>query len=210
MRVKQYIKKHKQRLIDIYLFLNFLGWTCWQSYNAIIEDRFDFIEASFFIQNIVLTTLILIRSNSKANDPNLFNQAIALIAFFSGALFMGIPQTSNETLLILSRIVILIANFLGLITLLNLGKSFGIIISYRKVKSNGFYSVVRHPMYFTDILLRIGFLLSHFTLYTSTIFVLSTACYVYRAILEEKFLSKQGEYAKYMEKTRYRFIPYLF
>lgn len=210
MTIKEYLKKHKQRLIDIYLFLNFLGYTCWQSYNAIIEERFDFIEASFFIQNIVMTTLILIRSNSKANDPNLFNQAIALIAFFSGALFMGMPQTSNETSLVLSSIIILIANLLGLITLLNLGKSFGIIISYRKVKSKGLYSVVRHPMYVTDILLRVGFLISHFTIYTTTVFVLSTACYFYRAILEERFLSQQGEYKKYMKKTKYRFIPYLF
>jgi protein-S-isoprenylcysteine O-methyltransferase Ste14 len=208
--MKQYIKTHWQRLLDIYIFLNFLGWTAWQTYSAINEHRFDFIEASFFIQNLVLTSLFLIRSPRKAIDRNVFHQVIALVAFFSGALFMGNAQTSNPILKDYSMAIILLSNILGIFTLFNLGKSFGILISYRKLQSKGLYSVVRHPMYVTDILLRIGFLVSHFNLYTVIIFVVSTACYVYRAILEERFLCKEAGYSEYMQKVKYRFIPYIF
>ena len=102
------------------------------------------------------------------------------------------------------------SNTLGAITLLNLGRSFGILIAYREVKSGGLYSIVRHPMYGTDILLRIGFVISHFSWLTIFILVASSGCYVYRAILEERFLSKQPDYAEYMKKVKYRFIPYIF
>jgi len=186
-----------------------LGWTTWQAYSAITEHRFDFIEASFFIQNLVLTSLFLIRSPQKAIDKNLFHQIIALVAFFSGAFFMGNTQTSNPMLKDCSMAMILLSNILGVLTLFNLGKSFGILISYRKIQTKGLYSLVRHPMYVTDILLRIGFLISHFNLYTAIIFVVSTTCYVYRAILEERFLCKEAGYSEYMQKVKYRFIPYI-
>jgi protein-S-isoprenylcysteine O-methyltransferase Ste14 len=210
MKVKEYVKKNKQKIIDIYIFLNFLGWTAWQTYNAIDESRFDFIEASFFIQNLFVASLFLFRRISKVTDRSYFNQAIALIAFFSGALFMGSPETTNPLLLWMSKIIIFISNVLGIMTLANLGKSFGILISYRKVQSKGLYSVVRHPMYVTDLLLRVGFLISHISIYTMIIFSVSTACYVYRALLEERFLSQQTEYVNYMLKVKYRFIPFIF
>jgi protein-S-isoprenylcysteine O-methyltransferase Ste14 len=96
---------------------------------------------------------------------------------------------------------------LGAVCLLNLGRSFGILIALREVKTGGLYSVVRHPMYGTDILLRIGFLVSHLNWRTAAVFVLSTACYVYRAFLEERFLSQGAEYREYVRRVPYRFLP---
>jgi protein-S-isoprenylcysteine O-methyltransferase Ste14 len=64
-------------------------------------------------------------------------------------------------------------------------------------------------MYATDMLLRVGFLISHFNLFTVIVFIVSTGCYVYRAILEERFLMRQLEYRDYMKRVRYRFIPFV-
>ena len=94
--------------------------------------------------------------------------------------------------------------------LLNLGRSFGILIAYREVKSRGLYGIIRHPMYATDILLRIGFTINHCTPFTVIAFIASTGCYVYRAILEERFLIQQPEYREYMHRVKYRFIPFVF
>jgi protein-S-isoprenylcysteine O-methyltransferase Ste14 len=209
-KFQHHIKTHWQRYLDIYIFLNFIGWIGWQTFLAVNESRFDFIEGSFLVQNSVLAILFLIRRPSKENDPRFFHQLVALTAFFSGALLVGNPITTNASLLLTSKTIILISNGLGIFTLLNLGKSFGIMISFRKVKTNGLYSVVRHPMYVTDILLRIGFLISHLTIFAGVVFVVSTGCYVYRAILEERFLKKQPEYLRYMNDVKYRFIPFIF
>jgi protein-S-isoprenylcysteine O-methyltransferase Ste14 len=99
---------------------------------------------------------------------------------------------------------------LGVVTLLNLGRSFGILIAFREVKSRGLYGIIRHPMYATDILLRMGFLINHFNLFILIVFIASTVCYVYRAILEERFLIYQPEYREYMHRVKYRFIPFVF
>jgi protein-S-isoprenylcysteine O-methyltransferase Ste14 len=112
---------------------------------------------------------------------------------------------------VVSQALLLIANLLGLVTLFNLGTSFGILIACRQVKTGGLYRYLRHPMYATDILLRIGYLIGHRTLLTVSLFVLSTACYVWRAILEERFLAAQGPaYRAYLARVRYRFIPGVF
>jgi protein-S-isoprenylcysteine O-methyltransferase Ste14 len=122
---------------------------------------------------------------------------------------MGQPATGSLVAKQISQVVIFCANVLGVATLLNLGRSFGILIAFRELKSYGLYGRVRHPMYATDILLRIGFLINHFNLFTVLVFIISTGCYVYRAILEERFLSQQPEYREYMNRVRYRFIPFV-
>ena len=41
----------------------------------------------------------------------------------------------------------------------------------------------------------------------AVVMVLSTAAYVYRAALEERFLCQSEAYRAYMKKVAYRFIP---
>ena len=93
---------------------------------------------------------------------------------------------------------------------LELGRSFGILIALRTVKTNGLYSLVRHPMYGTDILLRIGFVVGHFNLFTIFLFVISTGAYIARAMLEEQFLLQDEAYQEYVRRVKYRFIPFVF
>jgi len=206
----EFLQKNGQTLFNSYLFINFAGWTIWQSYVWIKAGTFGDIEISFTVQSLVLTALVILRKPHQTVDTNIFNQIIALIAFCSGAAFIGQPLTDPSMITDISKIIVLIANILGLITLFNLGRSFGILIAFREVKSQGLYGWVRHPMYGTDILLRIGMTTSHFNTFTVSIFIISTGCYVYRALLEERFLSQQPEYREYMQKVKYRFIRGIF
>jgi protein-S-isoprenylcysteine O-methyltransferase Ste14 len=207
---RDFLEHRRQNITDVALFLIFSIWCGVQLYNTWTEGRLDFIEISFGVQNIVLVFLFLIRAKHRLFDQNIFDQSVAVIAFLSGAAFLGQPETSSGAALVLARTVIVAANVLGIVTLLNLGRSFGVFIAFREVRTTGLYAVVRHPMYLTDILLRVGYLISHFTAFIVAAFVLSTACYVYRALLEERFLSRQPEYAEYLQRVKYRFIPYVF
>ncbi|MGE5838812.1 MAG: methyltransferase family protein [Deltaproteobacteria bacterium] len=203
------MKKHRHLILNIYLFLNFAGWGIWQTYQYYVKGTLGYVEISFTIQSLLVGVIILIRKPHQAFHKNLLHQAIAIIAFCSGAAFMGQPATGPQVVKQISQVVIFCANVLGVVTLLNLGRSFGILIAFRELKSQGLYGLVRHPMYGTDILLRIGFLISHFNLFTLFVFIISAACYVYRAILEERFLIQQPEYREYMKQVRYRFIPFV-
>jgi len=172
--------------------------------------QLHFIDWSFIVQNMIMCTLLLIRSRHKAVAANWWHQGIALFAFISGGFMIGTQALQHPVLLWISTCVIFAANLIGIISLLNLGRSFGILIALRKVKTGGLYSVVRHPMYCSDILLRLGFIIGHFSIFILLIGMLSIGCYVVRAILEERFLCRDEEYKDYMNKVRYRFIPFIF
>lgn len=209
--MKECLKKH-ETLINILLFLNFVGLGVLQIYQKVVVARtFNYIELGFIIQSICLALVIISRKPFRFVDTKPFDQTIALIAFFSGAvLFRDQPMTGGPTAIHTSQFVVFCANVFGLIVLFNLGRSFGILIAFRELKSNGLYGIIRHPMYFTDILLRIGFVISHFNLISVIVVFVSTPCYVYRALLEERFLSQQPEYREYMQTVKYRFIPLVF
>ena len=206
----EWLKRHRERLINVYLFVNVAGFIIWQGYGISRSAGLNVIELSFLLQNLVLAGIILLRRDPIAIDNHLWRQAVALIAFFSGLAFMGRAPTGGPLAQQLSEGVLLASNLLGIFSLLHLGKSFGILIACREVRSNGVYRWVRHPMYTSDMLLRVGYMISHFSFFTLSLVVLSSACYVYRAILEERFLLAQAEYREYMASVRYRFIPGLF
>jgi protein-S-isoprenylcysteine O-methyltransferase Ste14 len=208
--LKEFIIKHRQLIFNIYLAINFTGWAGYNLYQSIVKGNLDYVEISFTAQTVLMIILILIRWEHRGIDKNILNQTVALIAFLSGAAFIGQPASGGPIAKTVSGIIVFIANVIGIITMLNLGRSFGIIIAVRKIKTAGLYSIVRHPMYGMDILLRIGFVISHLNWFTSLVFIISTALYVYRAILEERFLALQPEYQEYIKQVKYRFIPYVF
>ncbi len=209
-RFSGFCSRNRHLILNIYLGLNIAVWTGWQLYQSHKSNTIGFVEVSFAVQNVIMLLLILLRLPHKKFDKNIFSQSIAVIAFMSGLVFMGQRQTADPTLILWSGSIIFLANVLGTVSLINLGRSFGILIAHRSIKTRGLYTFVRHPMYATDILLRCGYMVSHFNLFTALMFLVSTACYVYRAILEEKFLLSFPEYRLYLQKVKYRFIPLLF
>ncbi|MFA6567047.1 MAG: isoprenylcysteine carboxylmethyltransferase family protein [Victivallales bacterium] len=204
-----FLRRYGQMVMNMVVFFGIFHWMLVYTFPSFLAHQFDFVDTMFLLHNIVMITLILARFKHRGVDRNFFHQAIAVIAFFSGLAFTG-TATSNPLLLITSKTVICIAMILGTITLFNLGRSFGILIAYRKVKISYLYSIVRHPMYLTDIFWKIGIILYKPSWFNLAIFAVSASCYVYRAILEEEFLSQQPEYREYMARVRYRFLPGIF
>jgi len=208
--VKDFIKKHWQLIINWIVFISIARWIVVKAMGW-HEDGglWQFVEIAFLAHIALMLVLIVIKTRHIAIDRNIFHQGIAMVAFFSGLAFTG-EKTANETLLFSATAVVIFALMLGILTQINLGRSFGILIARRRIKTNFFYGLVRHPMYLTDILLKIGMVLKMPSLPNGGVLALGVACYVYRAILEEKFLARNPEYREYMKKVKYRFVPWIF
>ena len=197
-----------QRWLDIYLFLNVAGYFAWQTWKVLAENRLDFIEAVFIAHNVIFCLCFLLRSPAKAIQTAVSHQAVAVCAFYSGVFFMGPAATDSPLLLNLSWWIILFGTIIGILSLVQLGKSFGVLIAVREVRTTGLYAFIRHPMYLSDIVMRLGYVLSHPSWFAVALFLASSACYVVRARLEERFLASQDEaYVHYMARVRHRFIP---
>jgi len=206
----EFVKHHRQRIASVYIALNIAGFFAWNQIANSDSISWNATEALFMISNLIMIGLFFSRREYKSIDKSVFRQSIAAIAFFSGLAFSGQPETGSDAMKDISFGILIAAHLLGIISLFNLGKSFGVLIANRKIKTGGIYSIVRHPMYVTDLLFRIGYVVSHFNLFAATLLLLSGACYVYRALLEERFLAADQDYADYMKKVKYRFIPYIY
>jgi protein-S-isoprenylcysteine O-methyltransferase Ste14 len=205
-----WLRANRAWVVNLYLFINIAGYTAWQGWALFRNGHFGFVEAAFIAQNIVLAGIVLIRRDHQAIDADPTHQLVALAAFFSGAAFVGQPGTGDSGIQQISQGIIVAANLLGIATLFNLGRSFGILIACRGVQTGGLYRLIRHPMYLSDILLRVGFTVSHFSILTVALALLSIALYIYRARLEEAFLVTQPGYRDYMNAVRYRLLPGIF
>jgi protein-S-isoprenylcysteine O-methyltransferase Ste14 len=200
-----------QRWLDVYIFLNVFGYFTWQTWKVLAEGRLNFIEGLFIVHNVIICLCFALRSPARAIGATVSHQAIAICAFYSGMLFVGAEVTTGPLLLELSWWGILIGTIIGIFSLLQLGKSFGVLIAVRTLRTTGLYGWVRHPMYLSDIIMRLGYFLSHPTLLVGILFVASSVCYVVRAMLEERFwMEQEPAYADYMQRVRYRFIPGVF
>jgi protein-S-isoprenylcysteine O-methyltransferase Ste14 len=80
----------------------------------------------------------------------------------------------------------------------------------RSIKTYGMYKIIRHPMYFSYIILFIGYLIDNTTLWNSIILGISILFLVLRIINEEKYLTSHIEYQEYMKKVRWKLIPYIY
>ncbi len=208
--MNDFINRHKHLLINLGAFLSIGAWIAWYTWCRWRDgELLNFVQIAFLIHNVIWLVIFLVRRPHVAVDTNLFHQAVALAAFYSGLAFGGRP-TEDPILRTCSQAVIGLAVVLGTGALLNLGRSFGILIAARKITTDWMYSIVRHPMYLTDILWKVGMLLFLPYLWNAAMLAFATACYVYRAVLEERFLCRFPEYREYMTKVRYRFIPGVF
>lgn len=80
----------------------------------------------------------------------------------------------------------------------------------QKVITTGPYSIVRHPLYVSGLIIMLGTPLALGSWRSLLVFIPLTLVIIWRLIDEEKFLSKNlPGYEEYCQKVRYRLIPFL-
>lgn len=205
--MRAFLRRHGQTMVNLVVSGLIGCGAAYLAYDAWLAEEFNLVEALFFTSNLVLIVVILVRKQHVSMDRGVFRQCVALVAFFSGLFFDEQPTAPYEWMPPAAEVVAVAGIVLGVVVLLNLGRSFGIMIAARTIKTGGAYGIVRHPMYVTDTILRTSFILVNPSVYNLVLYVAATACYVYRAVLEERFLSGLPEYREYMRKVRHRFIP---
>lgn len=84
------------------------------------------------------------------------------------------------------------------------------VTTNQKVITTGPYSIVRHPLYVSGLIIMLGTPLALGSWWSLPIFIPFTLVVIWRLLDEEKFLSKnlQG-YKEYCQRVHYRLIPFL-
>src|SRR5213595_3794145 len=94
----------------------------------------------------------------------------------------------------------------SLVTLLTMGRLFGVRPAVRGLVTSGPYRFVRHPMYLSYVLADIGYNLQEWNSVLLLVLV-GWASLVYRIHAEERLLSQHAEWPAYVVLVRYRLFP---
>jgi protein-S-isoprenylcysteine O-methyltransferase Ste14 len=80
----------------------------------------------------------------------------------------------------------------------------------QQLSSTGWYGLVRHPMYFGNVILMIGTPLALGSFWGLLVVIAGLAVLAFRITDEEALLTEQlAGYREYMQKVHYRLVPYV-
>jgi len=96
---------------------------------------------------------------------------------------------------------------LSLVSLLAMGRRFGVRPALRDLVTSGPYRFVRHPMYLSYILADVGYNLQEWNFVTIVLVLVGWASLVYRIHAEEQILSQHARWPAYVALVRYRLFP---
>src|SRR5712671_4414945 len=96
---------------------------------------------------------------------------------------------------------------LSLVSLLTMGRLFGVRPALRGLVTSGPYRLVRHPMYLSYILADIGYNLQEWNSITILLVLVGWASLVYRIHAEERVISQHAEWPRYAASVRSRLFP---
>jgi protein-S-isoprenylcysteine O-methyltransferase Ste14 len=96
------------------------------------------------------------------------------------------------------------------ISLLALGRSFGIVAANRGLRTSGAYRLVRHPVYACYLVVAAGYLLENPTRWNALVVAGFTGAQLLRIHEEESCLAGDPAYASYRTQVRYRLVPFVY
>jgi protein-S-isoprenylcysteine O-methyltransferase Ste14 len=103
--------------------------------------------------------------------------------------------------------LVTLAAGLSLVSLLVIGRLFGVRPALRGLVTSGPYRFVRHPMYLSYVLADIGYNLQEWNSVTLFLVLVGWTSLVYRIHAEERVLSQDAEWPVYVVLVRYRLFP---
>ena len=91
-----------------------------------------------------------------------------------------------------------------------LGRSFGLVPANRGVVVRGPYCFVRHPIYLGYVISHVAFFLAQPTLWNAAVILIGDGTLIVRALMEERVLSGDSEYASYCRRVSWHLVPGVF
>jgi protein-S-isoprenylcysteine O-methyltransferase Ste14 len=168
---------------------------------------FDAFELLHLVYNLTVALLFLVRTRPSLVSMSPIHWTVALLTSLSGFFFVRKESNPHTLLLLAGDSLIGVGVLFACAAALVLGRSFDLFPALRRVKTRYVYQIVRHPIYLSALVLRLGYVLKNPSLYNAVLLLLVAVLYDRRAKYEEDILSRDGSYVEYLQRVKYRFIP---
>jgi protein-S-isoprenylcysteine O-methyltransferase Ste14 len=174
-----------------------------------LTPTFTVTDWIYMVQHIVVLGIALTRPPPEALDRSLASGAAVAVAYvYPYAEIIYLRWTpGDEAWPEAGLVLVTVAAWLSLASLLTLGRLFGIRPAMRGLVTKGPYRAIRHPMYLSYVIGDIGYNLQEWNSGTALLTLAGWASLLYRIHAEERVLATNEDWPKYVAKVRYRLLP---
>jgi protein-S-isoprenylcysteine O-methyltransferase Ste14 len=163
----------------------------------------------YVVQHVVVLAIALTRRSPAAEDHSFGPSAAVAVAYgypYAQVIYLqwmpGVPLWPAT-----GMVLIMCGAVLSLVSLLTLGRWFGIRPALRGLSTRGPYHLVRHPMYLSYVLGDIGYNLQEANVGTVLLVMTGWAAMFYRIGSEERVMAHHPGWPAYTSAVRYRLVP---
>jgi protein-S-isoprenylcysteine O-methyltransferase Ste14 len=180
-------------------------------WNRWTEGSADFARMALGLNILVQIITMLSRAPAQRVSMNPLFWLMACTAtygmlFFSAFASTGhpvVPGWATNAIAVFAIIILLFAR-------LSLGRSIGLVPAQRRIVTRGAYRWVRHPMYTGNFFALLAVVLSSFAWINLCWMMIIMGIFLAKSFIEENFLRSDPEYAEYLTKVRWRWLPGVF
>jgi protein-S-isoprenylcysteine O-methyltransferase Ste14 len=196
----------RRRLGDILLFVVTLAELILLFF---LTSTFTIADWIYVSQHLLVLGIALLRPPPEAQDRSLLASTSVVVAYaypYAQVVYLRwVP--GNPAWPACGLVLITLAAFLSMTSLLSLGRWFGVWPALRGLATGGPYRLVRHPMYLAYVLADIGYNLQEWNFGTALLVMAGWASLFCRIRAEERMLSQDAGWSPYVALVRYRLLP---
>jgi protein-S-isoprenylcysteine O-methyltransferase Ste14 len=160
----------------------------------------------FCVCETLTAAIFLVRSNPATVSARPSDWLVACAATFAPLALSPVGQGVLPG----AALLVYAGAALQLFGLLSLNRSLGLVPARRVLKTGGLYRYVRHPLYAAYVLTLAGYVLGNSSWPNLLLALAGTGLLALRAVREEEHLAQSGDYLAYMERVKFRVIPFVF
>ena len=175
----------------------------------LLTPTFTITDWIYVLQHFIVLGIALTRPHPKVRDYSIASSVAVGIAYaYPYAQVIYLRWSPGYVVSPAAGLVLVtFAAGLSLVSLLTMGRLFGIRPALRGLATRGPYRVVRHPMYLSYVIADIGYNLQEWSSVTLLLVLVGWASLIYRIHAEERVLSRHPEWPAYVVLVRYRLFP---
>jgi protein-S-isoprenylcysteine O-methyltransferase Ste14 len=175
----------------------------------LLTPTFTITDWIYVLQHFIVLGIALTRPRPKVRDYSIVSSmAVGAAYAYPYAQVIYLRWSPGHVAWPAAGLVLVtLAAGLSLVSLLTMGRLFGVRPALRGLVTNWPYRFVRHPMYLSYVIADIGYNLQEWNSVTLLLVLVGWASLVYRIQAEERLLSQHAEWPSYVVLVRYRLFP---
>lgn len=170
---------------------------------------FELIDWIYVSQHLIVLGLSFTRRAPATYDYSLRSSIAVAVSYgypYAETLYLG-WWPGEEVSATAGLVLVMAATFLSFVSLVSLGRSFGVRPALRRLVTFGPYRFVRHPIYLSYVMSDIGYNIQEWNVGTLLLTFAGWISLLYRIHAEERVLSRDPRWPAYVATVRYRLLP---